>query len=271
MKEDNRQLVAKKRIAEKRVSLAIEELSLKREEEKRYKLTPEEIRKHDCLAKVFSDNHPAERIKHAIDDHNKIKNLRKDYLQAFKNKHEKEKKDNSWMSGLNGILIAGGLPISVIGLVLMEPFQIPGIAVCITGICMAVPAAIFDIIRRKRAGTELKAANEELEELSYKIFKITANVDAVCNEFHVPINDPDRNKYLIPLYQNAQDYEALLQKKIDYELFVRINGSDHLKNSIIEDLKLLTGQVITDEQTYPGIMEIMDQNKNFLEDNGSKE
>lgn len=261
---DNHQIVMKKLLAEKRVSLSIEELRLKREEERQYQLTPVEKQRQADLSAFFHDDHPAERIWKAIEEDRKVRGIRKAYLEASKVKHEKEQaKAQAESNAMNVLLIASGLPIAIIGFILMEAFWIPGLVVCVVGACMVVPAILSDVTKKKRVRSELKRANAVFEDLDYRMHKSAIKVDKVCTEFRLPVNASDKSRQLLPLYEAAEEYESLLQKQVDYELFLRISGSDRLKLSVVEDLRLLTGMTVTDERAYPGILEVLDNKPNI--------
>lgn len=266
---DNHQIVMKRRLAEKRVSLSIEELQLKREEEKKYALTRTEQKRQAELSTVFSDACPSMRIRKAIEEDQKVKEIRKDYLDASKVKHEKEQAKIQAESNMTGMLLAAaGLPIAVIGLILMETFLLPGLIVCVTGGCITVPSLFAGAIKKRKTRAELRTANTEYEEKEYQMHRAMAKVDEVCKEFHIPVNDPDRSKHLVPLCKAAEEFESLAQKQMDYELFLRINGSDKLKASIVDDIRTLTGKTVTDEKVFAGVLEIFANKHNpaLLED-----
>ena len=83
----------------KRTSLLIDELEIRREEEKKFQLTPYEAGRYIQLKEVFKCQRPAEPIENALEDERALKEIRKEYLTASKIKRERQEiKENADLS-----------------------------------------------------------------------------------------------------------------------------------------------------------------------------
>ncbi len=250
-----------KRIAEKKLSLLIDELELRRDKEEKYKLTEEEIEKQHRLELLFNNKHPVKRIQNAIDDEEKLKKIRKKYLEASKELRDKENNNNKINSESDGLLLlATGVPLIIIGYIISDTFKSAGIAVMVVGALMNIPFFINEQIKKRKAKREYKEAESFLNELSEEIDSKSSYIDDVCCEYGLPINTIEKSKDIYPILEAAKEYEDLGQKESDYELLVQLNNSDKLKREIEEILEKLTGQKVTNEKDFHEIMTLIDKN-----------
>lgn len=54
--------------------------------------------------------------------------------------------------------------------------------------------------------------------------------------YGIPINRTEKQKYMVPLYEAAKEFERLEQKETDYELLLQLNGSESISSEISKNL-----------------------------------
>ena len=240
----------------KKTSLMIDELELRREEEKEFQLTPYEQNQYIQLQDIFKTPRPAEKIESAIEDEIRLKEARKEYIQSSKEQHDVEmKKRMTDRDYLGGLLLATGTPVILIGVMLMEKFQIAGIGIIAAGAVMYLPAFFHQITEKRKIRKELKRKTAKVEEVSEEMDRRGRNVDKVCNMYGLPINCYERLNYMKQLLDAAKEYERLWQKKTDYELLVQLNGSDRISRTIADNLMTLSGIKTSDENDYKELIQ----------------
>ena len=231
-------------IAIKKTSLLIDELELRREKEAEFKLTPAEVDQYLQLKEVFKTQRPAEKIESAIE-------ARKEFLTASKIQRDREeKKENTEKDSLGMLLLAAGTPVALVGITLLDTFMTAGIGVIAAGAAMYVPAFIKEVTKKRKARKELRNIEEKLDDLSNEIDERSRRIDKVCSYYGIPINCTEKQKYMVPLYEAAKEFERLEQKETDYELLLQLNGSESISSEISKNLNLLSGTTITDEERY---------------------
>lgn len=250
----------KTKIALKKTSLLIDELELRREEEKEFKLTTPEQNQYERLQMVFGQKRPSKDIKSAINDERELKNIRKDFLTASKLQREcqalKERADND---SLGVVLLAASIPVGFIGFTLLDAFAAAGIGVMVAGATMSIPFFISEATKKKKTRKELKKINAQVYALSNEIDKRSANIDEICTKYNLPVNCLDREQYMSPLLDAALEYESLQQKEADYEMLLQLHGADILSKEISKNLKILSGIDTKDEQEYHTIMKLLEE------------
>ena len=238
-------------IAIKKTSLLIDELELRREKEAEFKLTPTEVDQYLQLKEVFKTQRPAEKIESAIEDDKKLKEARKEFLTASKIQRDREeKKENTEKDSLGMLLLAAGTPVALVGITLLDTFMTAGIGVIAAGAAMYVPAFIIEVTKKRKARKELRDIEEKLDDLSDEIDERSRRIDKVCSSYGIPINCTEKQKYMVPLYEAAKEFERLEQKETDYELLLQLNGSESISREISKNLNLLSGTTIADEEKY---------------------
>lgn len=238
-------------IAIKKTSLLIDELELRREKEAEFKLTPAEVDQYLQLKEVFKIPRPAEKIESAIEDDKKLKEARKEFLTASKIQRDREeKKENIEKDSLGMLLLAAGTPVALVGITLLDTFMTAGIGVIAAGAAMYVPAFIKEVTKKRKARKELRDIEEKLDDLSDEIDERSRRIDKVCSSYGIQINCTEKQKYMVPLYEAAKEFERLEQKETDYELLLQLNGSESISREISKNLNLLSGTTIADEEKY---------------------
>lgn len=248
----------------KQTSLLIEELEIRRTEEQQFQLTNEEKELYTQLYDIFKNQHPVEPIKTAVEKEKEIKVLRKDFLAAVKDQHEKkDQKDNLEREYINSVLFATATPMVVLGTSLLNSFHSAGMGVIVAGIAMYLPALISEITKKRKANRILKKATIKAENLSEDIERKEMTVDKVCNQYGIPINCcQERLSYLEHLLDAASEYERLEQKKTDYELLMQLNESDRISQKISNNIFCISGLKITNETKYKVAIQKLEEQMN---------
>lgn len=252
MRQDNVPYVPRKtsRVL-KETSLLIDDLETKREAEIEFRLTDIEQEKYLQLEMIFRVPRPAEMIAIALEDEIALKDIRKEFLITSKIKNEKEElKENAEKDSMGMLLLATGTPVILVGVTLLESFATAGIGVIAAGAAMYVPAFLKEVTKKHRLRKELKNISKHLQDLSEDIDRRSKNVDSVCSEYGIPINCLEREVYISKLLAAANEYERLSQKKVDYDLLLKINESEAISKKISNNIEMLSGISVTDENEY---------------------
>lgn len=266
---DERIKERKRRILEKKVNLLLEELELQKDEEQQYKLTTEEQEKRQNLSLLFHTQHPVNRIQNAIDNEEKLKKIRKDFLNASIEYKEKEGKLNKLESESDGILLlATGIPLIIIGYIISDTFKLAGIVVMLTGAFMHIPLFVNELLKKRKAKKEYKKAECGLNELSKEISSKSSYIDNVCDEYKLPVNTIDKTQSLYPILDAAKQYEELEQKETDYRLLVRLNNSSPIKQELASLLGTLAEQEVVGKSIEKNMIEDNLTEKGEMEKNG---
>ncbi len=250
----------KAKIAIKRTSLMIDELELKKEEEKEFELTPEEQAEYDKLKVFFkNDTYPVESIKEALKNENDVKGIRKDYLTAIKVQKERQQiKDSLSSDSLGIMLFASSAPVILIGVMLLDSIKVAGIGVIVAGVAMSIPVLINEVTKKRKAKKRLKQINETLDELSEEIHEKSTKTDDICSKYGIPLNCLDRDKYMERLLQKAIEYEAYNKKQSEYEKMVIANGTKELSEQIAKNLQFFSGVNIECEHEFNDAMKLIE-------------
>lgn len=239
----------------KRTSLLIDELEIRREQESRFKLTHAEVQSYNQLKTLFRDKQAADKIKGAIDDEKQLKQLRKDFLTASKIQRDcTNAKLSVDADKVELLLLVSGTPTIMIGLVLLDTFITAGVGTILTGVVMCIPSLVKSVTKKRKAKSDLKKINKQVESLSNDIYKKTKNIDNVCSEYGIPINCTERAEHMASLLNAANEFKRLEQKVIDYELLVRLNGTDTISREISNNIQMLSGLTVNDENEYDTII-----------------
>lgn len=235
----------------KKTSLLLDELELRREEEKKFLPTTQEQFLYSQLAEIFPSQRPAKEIETALEDEKKRKVLRSEFLDAAKEQQKAQTTvKQTAKDDISMVLFATGTPVLVIGMMLLDTFFAAGLGVLATGFCMYLPAVFTSMTTKRKQKKKLKETKERTETVAEEMEETASRVDQVCKKYGLPLNYQEREQCLSQLLSAATEYERIGQKRTDYELLKQLNGSDRISREIANNLSLLSGKELDNESKY---------------------